>query len=451
MATFNVQGKVVLEDTGLGVSFATVKVYQLGQTAPLVADTTDLEGNFSMSFAWAKDVSVHSNRPDVHFKITQMMDGAETEIYNEDPAKETRHNIADILAVTLEVKAGLSAVPTTSGRPYDWLFLFTRVGITGVDQIDTVGASPSGYAHPDTSSSVPNSKSANSPFGRTLDLAAWFGQYTDIYRYKVQYSTDGITWNDVSDPLANRYYEFAIGGGNWATMAMGPFSEGGQNNVYKLPYIERPGQPWIFPDLIARWDTSKVANGLYTLRVLGFKPDTTGTALVPATVLIVDPSYGELNLRVDNSPPEVELKKIRYATNAGDPWTEAQVCEIIDLADGKIEIEFEARDVAGHLRSYALNAMFGHNQAVGPRPVTPDKAADDYSHHIGPSRHWQGGGSLKTVYDASGPSPHDYTSTRMPSCAYQFRLGVSKRTTNGYGLIYHGVEDTKHLTIRRLP
>jgi hypothetical protein len=37
----------------------------------------------------------------------------------------------------------------------------------------------------------------------------------------------------------------------------------------------------------------------------------------------------------------------------------------------------------------------------------------------------------------------------MPTCAYQFRLWASKRTTNGYGLIYHHVEDTWHVTIQR--
>jgi hypothetical protein len=37
----------------------------------------------------------------------------------------------------------------------------------------------------------------------------------------------------------------------------------------------------------------------------------------------------------------------------------------------------------------------------------------------------------------------------MPTCAYQLRLDVTKRTTNGYGNIYVGVEDTKHITIQR--
>jgi len=101
-----------------------------------------------------------------------------------------------------------------------------------------------------------------------------------VYRYKLQYSSDGVTWNDISDPLSNTYYEFALGGGTWRTIDMGPFDEGGQTHVYTLPYVEQPAVPWIFPDLIARWDTSKVPNGLYTLRIQGFKVDSTGTMLV---------------------------------------------------------------------------------------------------------------------------------------------------------------------------
>ncbi len=51
-----------------------------------------------------------------------------------------------------------------------------------------------------------------------------------------------------------------------------------------------------------------------------------------------------------------------------------------------------------------------------------------------------------TLVDCSvSPSPANL----MPSCAYQFRLRASKRTTNGYHLIYTGVEDTWHATIQR--
>lgn len=431
MATFNIQGRVVRTASNLGVPGAKVKAYQLGQTAPIIEAVTAIDGSFNVSFPWA------SGRPDVHFKVTQTLNGAETEIYNENPATQTRFNIADVLAVTLKTDAGLALVSPPSGRPYDSLFVFTRVGTTGVNQIDTTGPAPSGYASPDTSPDPPNSADANAPFGGTLDIAGWFGQFCDVYRYKVQYY-DGTTWQDISDPLSNSYYEFALGGGNWVTMAMGPFTEGTQTNVYKLPYVEKPGQPWIFVDQIARWDTTKVPDGLYPLKLLGFTIAPDGTTLVPAASLLIDPAYGTLHLRIDNQPPVGRIVAITHTPAGGSPVA-VQVCDIVTFSNGTLSFQIEASDAQGHLRGYSLTAMFGHNLFVTPSPAA---ARDDYSAHIGPSRHWTGG-PVTVAYDGTA-----YPATKMPSCAYQFRLDVAKRTTNGYGLIY-SVGDTVHITLQR--
>jgi hypothetical protein len=437
--TFNIQGSVVSKSTGAGVPIATVQVYQLGSATPLATVPTDGVGKFNLNFPWPLDVSIPGNRPDVHFKVIQRVDGAERVIYNENPATQTRKNIGDVLSVSLKAAEGLSTMPAPStGRPTDTLFVFTRVGVIGVNQIDTSGPAASGYARPDANPAAPNSSDANAPFGSTLDIAGWVGQLADVYRYKVQYSLDGVTWSDVSDPLSNTYYEFALGGGTWRTISMGPFTEGGQANVYKLPYVEQPAVPWIFPDLIARWDTSKVANGLYTLRVQGFKVDSTGTTLVPSTALIIDPAFGQLKLRVDNTPPEVSIGAITYVPPIG-PSHPVSVCEIVAFSGGRLDVTFTARDTQGHLRSVALNALFGHNQAT---PI-PTDGVSEYSAHINPTRHWDGG-VFTVSYDSA-----TFTPAVMPTCAYEFRLQVSKRTTNGYGLLYSNQEDTKHLTLQR--
>jgi hypothetical protein len=302
-----------------------------------------------------------------------------------------------------------------------------------------VGAAASGYARPDTNPAAPNSSDANAPFGATLDLCGWFGQLADVYRYKIQYSTDGAAWHDISDPLSNTYYEFALGGGTWRTIAMGPFTEGGQTNVYKLPYIEQPATPWIFPDLLARWDSSKVANGRYLLRLQGFKVDPTGTLLVPSSSLITDPSYGTLRLRIDNTPPVVSIGSLTHVPPSGPAQTVA-VCDIVHFTTGRLDVAFTAQDPEGHLRGYSLIAMFGHNQAT---PAAPG-AAGEYSTHIDPTHHWTGG-AFTAKYDGATT----FKPAVMPTCAYQFRLRVSKRTTNGYGLIYDGLEDTKHITLQR--
>ncbi len=434
--TFNVQGRVLRKSTGLGVSHATVKVYQKGQAAPLAKVETTPEGKFSTDFSWPLDVSIHSNRPDVHFQVTQVLDGAEAVIYNENPATDSRLNIGDVLSVDLETEQGLTLSKPAKARPFTEDFLFTRVGIIGVDEIDAKG-----YARP--GAKPPTSMDSDAPFGSALHVAAWFGKKTDVHRYKVEYSADGKTWHEVSDPLYNRYY---AGGGKWVTMAMGPIKEGGEKNLYKLPYVESSGpSPWMFPDLIARWDTTKVADGTYTLRIRGYKrtplpgKDKPGTVvkLVKSKKLKIDPHDGELKLRVDNAPPTSKLLKMSYSTSTG--WDPVKVCEVVSFKTGKLRLELEASDAAGHLRSYRLDAMYGHNKRVLPRPQTPDKAADDYSAHVAPSQQWKGG-KITVDYEAG---------TSMPTCAYQFRLGVSKRTTNGYGRIYRWVEDTMHVTLQR--
>jgi hypothetical protein len=441
MATFDIQGKVINKATKLPVPMARVKVYEVDKVAGgvktdfLIEGLTDLKGEFNITFTWPFNISILENRPDIIFKIIQKIDGVDKEIYNENPATQTRWNIGDVLSVTLEAENCVSIIPTPSGRPYDTLFVFTRVGVIGVNNIHTVGAGASGYAYPDINPAAPNSRDANSPFGSTLDIAGWFGQFTDTVRYKIQYSSDGVSFTDISDPLYNSYYEYDPAGGNWITVPMGPFTEGGQTNVYKMPYVERPGQPWIFPDLIAKWDTTKVTDGLYTLRIQGFRLN--GTVLEPSVALLIDPSYGTLKLRIDNSPP---VSRINAETGIKHNGAIKKVCDIVDFTSGTLSIEFEASDSKGHLREYVLNAMYGHNNVVSP---LPPNATDNYSNHIGPSRQWNGG-TFTVNYDAT-----TYNAAKMPTCAYQFRLDVAKRTTNGYGLIYWGVEDTVHITLKR--
>jgi hypothetical protein len=456
MAAFNVQGQVINKATKLPVPMANVKLYEVDKVAAgyksdfLTEGLTGLDGKFNVTFAWPYDVSIPTNRPDIIFKVTQKIDGTDKVIYNENPATETRWNIGDILSVTLEAEDCISIMPTPTGRPYDTLFVFTRVGVIGVNNIHTVGAGASGYAYPDIDPAAPNSRDANSPFGSTLDIAGWFGQFTDTVRYKIQYSSDGVNFTDISDPLYNSYYEYDPSGGNWITIAMGPFTEGGKTNVYKMPYVEKPGQPWIFPDLIAKWDTTKVLDGLYTLRIQGFKWNALGTALEPSVALLIDPGYGTLKLRIDNSPPISKINGIKHNGST------VNVCDIVNFTSGTLSIEFEASDSKGHLREYVLNAMYGHNNVVSP---LPPNATDNYSKHIDATRQWKGG-----VLDLPHPpSPLDppnhyesvkydataYPSAKMPKCAYQFRLDVTKRTTNGYGLIWWGVEDTVHITLER--
>ena len=170
-----------------------------------------------------------------------------------------------------------------------------------------------------------------------------------------------------------------------------------------------------------------------------------GTKLVPSTALIIDPKFGTLKLRTDNSAPVVKIKKIEHAKDSSVPnpsFEKVDVCDIVKFSNGLLRFQFEASDAEGHLMSYSLAALFGHNLSVAP---PPDKAVDSYANplNVGADLKWQGN-TFEAVYGGGAYPPN-----KMPRCAYQFRLNASKRTTNGYGPIFAG-EDTVHITIERV-
>jgi len=433
MVLYNVQGKITSKRNGLPVPLADIEVLEVDKVGTnylvdvIATGKSGMNGNFSISFDFPYALPT---RPDVILRVSQNVGGIVKYIYNENPSEDTRWNIGDVLYVNIGVEEDcVTFNPPVGGAPYNQLFVFTRVGVIATADIDQTD----GYAYSDINPAAPNSMDANSPFGRTLDVAGWFGMFCDVEYYKIQYSTNGIVWNDISDPLYNNWYDVA--NGRWVTESLGPVTIAGVTNLYKLP---RRDIPWTFPDLLARWDTTKVQDGLYTLRILGKK--VLSGAVVDAVFLVIDPSYGTLKLQIDNTPPKYEIKEVWHNTTPVEP------CTMVAFTSGKIKVIFEASDIKGHLRQYSLNAYYGHNQIVVPTPappVSPSKAVDDYSTHIGPTKKWNGG-TYTVEYPAS-----EYDSTEMPTCAYQLRLRLDKRTTNGYGLVYWGYEDTVHITIQR--
>ena len=426
MPTFNIQGRVLKKSVQLGVSKAKVQVFHLGHPVPIVETETDFDGKFNVSFPWTE-----AGRPDVHFRVLQVLNGVEQVIYNENPATQTRFNIADVLSVTLRADEGLTLTSPPSPQPDNNRFVFTRVGKIGAFQID----SASGYARPDTEE-TPDSADADAPFGSTLDIAGWFGLASDVQFYKILYHRDGGKPQDITDPLFNSFYESGPVGkpGQWKTINMGPFSDAKLTHYYKLPDLES-GLIWTFPDLLAQWDTTKVANGTYKLTVLGFNGK-----LQPAASLTFDPKFSELTLRVDNSPPVIKIRGIEHSPSEGDPFAKVDVCDIVPFIKGKLSLIIEASDAEGHLRSYSLAAMFGHNLSVTP---PPPGASDSYANPVNNKAHQWKGGVFMVVYDGAA-----YPVTNMPTCAYQFRLNAAKRTTNGYTNISGG-EDTVHITLQR--
>lgn len=438
--------------------------YDINPTS-LTTATVDNNGNFTATFSWPSGGAGYEvGGPDLIFRFTQNINGSFETIYEELPL-ETHWNVADGDTLNFDITSPLAVCSNpnvnVSSIPNNMLFLFTRVGICETDEIDCKGSDSSseGYYRPRKAPYNRTGMNTDQPFGGTLDLFGWFGKLCNIAYYKVQYSTDGgANWTDIETSLPNKWYDTSDPNPlnwHWVSESMGPFSDGGQDNLYNIPFLVRPDTPWSWLDRIARFNTTLVTDGLCRLRIVGYK--WSGSVLVPATSsdILVEPNYGEIVLQIDNTAPTVKFLDFKI-NNAAQ-----QVCSILSFsASDNISVDFRVWDQRGHLREYALEAMYGCDCKVRPRPTNAD---GDYDLNASGSHSWQGSTSYTTVYsgstyldgstdpttDCCSMSYTQMPSYVMPSCAYQFRLHASKRTTNGYGLIYSWVEDTWHITIQR--
>ncbi|MCK4649421.1 hypothetical protein KAT51_07850, partial [bacterium] len=300
MAIYSVQGKVVSKVTGLGASFAQVEIFEVDKLGGnyksdlIVATMTNQDGEFSTTFTFTTGPPGSAARPDIIFRVTQNIDGVNNIIYNENPAEDTRWNIADVLSVELKAEDCIAVSLPAGGAPYDNLFLFTRVGLIPVSEIDLAD----GYAYPDINPADPNSLNANAPFGSSLDICGWFGVFTGVEYYKIKYTRSGGSPIEIADSLYNLRYDAGLK--KFVSEKMGPQTIGGVNNLYALP---ASGLPWVYPDRLIRWDTTKVQDGLYTLGIEGYNESGGSVIQVTAPTLVIETIYGTLKLQIDNTPP----------------------------------------------------------------------------------------------------------------------------------------------------
>ncbi|HNX49937.1 MAG TPA: hypothetical protein PLS53_03675 [Thermoanaerobaculaceae bacterium] len=406
----------------------------------------DAAGHFAITFPWVIAVgppmppSFESGGPDVIVRMRQLVDGAAQPVLDESPS-DTRWNLANGSTLSLTTNASALCHSGVSSAPHNNDFVFTRVGAIPTADIDCRGdIASSGYAYKSTTTAV-KGNSTNQPFGGTMDLFGFFGSMSGVNRYRIQYSTDGVTFTDLSDPLSDSYYDSATHA--WKSESMGPESLGGTGNLYKLPYVEKPALAWSWFNRLAVVDSRKLPDGVERFTVIGYNwNESTHTLTMSPATLHIDPAFGVIRLQIDNTPPAYSINSILRNNAAVHP------CDFVTLQGADVlEIRFTAQDPLGHLAAYALSAMYGHNQVVSPAPAPPgstDEAVDGYSNHIAATLTWNGAPEYAIQYKAA-----TYPAAAMPTCAYQMRLSVTKRTTNGYGLIYHDLEDTWHITIVR--
>jgi len=140
-------------------------------------------------------------------------------------------------------------------------------------------------------------------------------------------------------------------------------------------------------------------------------------------------SRQELDLRLDNSRPEVEILGIHrrksVITLGEDPWKDVpeSECAIVKLASKteQLGIRVHVHHPEGHLAAWRLTAGYGRNRSAPPE----FHHADDHGKH-GHAVQWAGMATPRTL-----PLAGKVGIAWPGSCGYTFGLWAAGRSTDG--------------------
>jgi len=302
-------------------------------------------------------------------------------------------------------------------------FIFTTIGKIPVSEITTSG-SRAGLVN--VSQAIADDlhiyKYTDAPLGGNLWIHGLFGpDDTNIYYYQILVSKWQGTplapgpFEPLKDSLIKTYYTIEGDGTVTSTRrTCGPLSGGAKDGLYLRINVGY----WAHPDLKMIWTSSRWADGKYTLKYKAYNGALNEVSLP-------DNTQDDITIIVNNTQVEAEIHNVKYDSGAVIPE-----CGIIDLADDAENLIFTvtARHPSGYLRKYSLSALYGKNRDGG------DVITDRYvGVHEGAGPLWYG------VADTPFNSADAPTGQLDPwhNCAYQFRLQVWGRATNGYNHIHY--------------
>lgn len=439
-------------------------------------------------------------RPDIIFEATQDCGDGLKEVYSETKF-QTRWNIGTVLdGVTLVANDSACCGPFCCSDPPDHDCLAIHgVGCGGypVEKIEQDASDPlAGYAFPGNT---------DRPFGGTIRILGVFGDGSQVDYYKVQRRR--ITplptgWQDLPEGEVGSFVRGHWKGGIpphiFETVKL-QVVDGekvlGSISRFRKEHSTGPNavDPTVDPsnaDRLLNWVTASgslgngapmagLSDGVYELRVIGYRYNDATKKLVDQQVMALCPPPGEdvdpgqqatLKLRLDNrvvssvpgsihlntSEPDCDFPNIcAIVKNEGTPEQECvDPCGFVRLSENDtLTIHFQATDSDGHLEAYQLTAHWAESDvfnvlSVGVLEGDPDPLyGPTYAHtflgaqglhrtvlpptepeHARPF--WFGGHfKVTTTVGATVPSnPHKAFET---CCAFLVRLRVWKRTTNG--------------------
>jgi hypothetical protein len=275
----------------------------------------------------------------------------------------------------------------------------------------------------------------NSPFGHKIWIHGLFGTLDNVHYYQVLKAPyDGVTepaaadWEPLDDKFNKMYYWYNSITSEWEHQStkIGPHTVHTKPNVY----IMTSQGYWSHLDLRMIMDTRQCTDGLYMLRIKGFR--NTGSSLVDVTPV----NAKDLVIKIDNSRVTARINKVMYdpGSPAYDSVDDGEIkeCAIISLETDTDNLRFDltVSHPNGSLRTWILDTIAGKNDKRG-------KIAGE-SYRVLPVS------SDPLWFENTQP---EYASVDAPPisaggleewirCAYQFRLRGYSRITNGYNYIY---------------
>jgi hypothetical protein len=257
----------------------------------------------------------------------------------------------------------------------------------------------------------------DAPFGGTLNILGNLSNFRNLgaTHYRVNVSRDGgppaplaLSWNAYRWNTVTNEFEIA---------AVAPVP--GDNRYLIPPEYPTVPQRWIPAFLMMRWPSGE--NGLYTFSVEIFQE--TGPATFVDLTASLPPAKNSLTVKIDNTPPEVDLVSIYQHLSP----TPVAACEIVSTPvplPARYDVKIRAYDPNGHMLSYGVIALWGDNLSGTVIPT------ESYSSHIdedGPHL-WTGEPNFR------GPAAGWAASC---NCAHTFIVSAWKRTIDGYGYLLY--------------
>ncbi len=401
--------------------------------------------------------------PDLIFNAVQVIGGIKTVIYSEPATAARPQAMWDVqhrfLYVKLVTDKGVATDEVFTPMPAGQNFLFHGIGLIQPHSLTD------GYASTGPADGVPNLKDC--PFGSTLNVNGQFLTGPGAPKY---YQVLFAKWSGAAAPALGDFHpilneSWVVSKFNqvtlsWAPLVIEPISGvvAGEK-VYEIPdYTDITTTD---KTRLIAWTTNReeagvrrYPDGKYDLLIKAWDAAGAPVALNPA-----HPVLNRMSVVVDNTGPKALLKMLGVfdilRTDDMMPYT--PVCPVFSKTGNTLPVRFDATDVKGHMLSFTVSFITGHNFYV-------DQFIKQYDGHSGANERFK----ASTIHRATltgiatttllpddirpaGGFADEIVSWNIGSpdavrCAYQVRLGVWDRTINGYGYI-HYAEDTMHFSL----